>query len=84
MASDITHQVCSISELTTAVAVGDLGKLVNFDVEGEVLGSGMTVNPRGSSSPSQHLSNLKSRKGKDLVMLGVRPKDSNTFYKYCV
>ena len=38
MASNLTDQVRSISEITKAVALGDLGKLVNVDVHGEMLG----------------------------------------------
>ena len=34
----------SISEVTKAVALGDLGKLVNVDVQGEMLDLKMTVN----------------------------------------
>ena len=37
MASNLTDQVRSISEVTKAVALGDLGKLVNVDVQGEML-----------------------------------------------
>jgi osomolarity two-component system sensor histidine kinase NIK1 len=44
MASNLTDQVRSISEVTKAVVLGDLGKLVNVDVQGEMLGLMMTVN----------------------------------------
>jgi len=44
MASNLTDQVRSISEVTKAVAMGDLSKLVNVDVQGEVLDLKMTVN----------------------------------------
>ncbi|KAF4622058.1 hypothetical protein D9613_009580 [Agrocybe pediades] len=44
MASNLTDQVRSISEVTKAVALGDLGKLVNVDVQGEMLDLKMTVN----------------------------------------
>ena len=37
MASNLTAQVRSISEVTKAVAMGDLGKLVDVDVQGEML-----------------------------------------------
>jgi hypothetical protein len=37
MASNLTDQVCSISEATKAVVLGDLGKLVNVDMQGEML-----------------------------------------------
>ncbi|KAG6848046.1 hypothetical protein H0H93_003884 [Arthromyces matolae] len=37
MASNLTNQVRSISEVTKAVALGDLSKLVNVDVQGEML-----------------------------------------------
>jgi len=38
------HQVHPISEMTKAVALGDLGKLMNVDVQGEMLDLKMTVN----------------------------------------
>src|SRR5271154_1023646 len=44
MASNLTDQVRSISEVTKAVALGDLGKLVDVDVQGEMLDLKMTVN----------------------------------------
>jgi osomolarity two-component system, sensor histidine kinase NIK1 len=44
MASNLTNQVRSISEVTKAVALGDLGKLVNVDVQGEMLDLKLTVN----------------------------------------
>ncbi|KAJ3502690.1 hypothetical protein NLJ89_g8773 [Agrocybe chaxingu] len=44
MASNLTDQVRSISEVTKAVALGDLSKLVNVDVQGEMLDLKMTVN----------------------------------------
>ncbi|KAF5368133.1 hypothetical protein D9615_010217 [Tricholomella constricta] len=44
MASNLTDQVRSISKVTKAVALGDLGKLVNVDVQGEMLDLKMTVN----------------------------------------
>jgi len=37
MASNLTDQVRSISEVTKAVALGDLRKLVDVDVQGEML-----------------------------------------------
>jgi osomolarity two-component system sensor histidine kinase NIK1 len=44
MASNLTDQVRSISEVTKAVALGDLGKPVNVDVQGEMLDPKMTAN----------------------------------------
>lgn len=44
MASNLTDQVRSISEVTKAVAKGDLGKLVDVDVQGEMLDLKETVN----------------------------------------
>ena len=44
MASNLTDQVRSISEVTKAVALGDLSKVVNVDVQGEMLDLKMTVN----------------------------------------
>jgi hypothetical protein len=43
MASNLTDQVCSISEVTKAVTLGGIGKLVNVDVQGEMLDLKMTV-----------------------------------------
>ncbi|KAF8990572.1 hypothetical protein BDQ17DRAFT_1371736 [Cyathus striatus] len=42
--SNLTDQVRSISEVTKAVALGDLGRTVNVDVQGEMLDLKMTVN----------------------------------------
>ncbi|KAH9058068.1 hypothetical protein EDB87DRAFT_1564499 [Lactarius vividus] len=44
MASNLTDQVRSISEVTKAVALGDLSKQVEVDVQGEMLDLKMTVN----------------------------------------
>ena len=44
MASNLTNQVRSTPEVTKAMALGDLGKLVNIDVQGEMLDLKMTVN----------------------------------------
>ena len=44
MASNLTNQVRSISEVTKAVAHGDLSKFVDVDVQGEMLDLKMTVN----------------------------------------
>ncbi|OCH92001.1 histidine kinase [Obba rivulosa] len=44
MASNLTDQVRSISEVTKAVANGDLGRTVNVDVQGEMLDLKTTVN----------------------------------------
>ncbi|PFH53613.1 hypothetical protein AMATHDRAFT_171562 [Amanita thiersii Skay4041] len=44
MASNLTAQVRSISGVTRAVALGDLSKLVDVDVQGEMLDLKMTVN----------------------------------------
>ena len=44
MASNLTDQVRSISEVTKAVALGDLSKKVEVDVQGEMLDLKMTVN----------------------------------------
>ena len=43
MASNLTNQVRSISEVTKTVALGDLSKLVIVDVQGEMLDLKMTV-----------------------------------------
>ena len=44
MASNLTNQVRSISEVTKAVARGDLTKKVDVDVQGEMLDLKETVN----------------------------------------
>lgn len=44
MAPNLTDPLRSISEVTKPVALGDLGKLVNVDIQGEILGLKMTVN----------------------------------------
>ncbi|GBE88212.1 hypothetical protein SCP_1300260 [Sparassis crispa] len=44
MATNLTDQVRSISEVTKAVANGDLSRSVNVDVQGEMLDLKMTVN----------------------------------------
>jgi len=44
IANNLTDQVRSISEVTKAVALGDLGKTVEVDVQGEMLDLKMTVN----------------------------------------
>ncbi|KIL58310.1 hypothetical protein M378DRAFT_15628 [Amanita muscaria Koide BX008] len=44
MASNFTAEVRSISEVTKAVAMGDLTKLVDVDVPGEMLDLKMTIN----------------------------------------
>jgi osomolarity two-component system, sensor histidine kinase NIK1 len=44
MASNLTDQVRSISEVTKAVALGDLTKTVDVNVQGEMLELKKTVN----------------------------------------
>ena len=44
MASNLTNQVRSISDVTKAVANGDLSKTVDVDVQGEMLDLKTTVN----------------------------------------
>ena len=44
MARNLTDQVRSISEVTKAVARGDLSKMVQVDVQGEMLELKTTVN----------------------------------------
>ena len=44
MASNLTDQIRSISEVTKAVALGDLGKIVEVDVQEEMLDLKMSVN----------------------------------------
>ncbi|KIO00920.1 hypothetical protein M404DRAFT_29123, partial [Pisolithus tinctorius Marx 270] len=44
MASNLTDQVRSISDVTKAVARGDLGKVITVDVQGEMLDLKVTVN----------------------------------------
>jgi HAMP domain-containing protein len=44
MASNLTAQVRNIAEVTTAVALGDLGKKITVDVKGEILELKNTIN----------------------------------------
>ena len=44
MASNLTNQVRSISEVTKAVACGNLSKFVDVDMQGEMLDLKLTVN----------------------------------------
>jgi osomolarity two-component system sensor histidine kinase NIK1 len=44
MANNMTNQMRSISEVTKAVAMGDLSKRVQVDAQGEMLDVKMTVN----------------------------------------
>jgi osomolarity two-component system sensor histidine kinase NIK1 len=44
MANNLTHQVRAISSVTKAVAAGDLGRMVEVDVRGEMLELKLTVN----------------------------------------
>ena len=44
MVSNLTDPLRSISEVTKPIVLGDLGKLVNVDIQGEMLGLKMTVN----------------------------------------
>src|SRR3569623_203029 len=44
MAANLTGQVRAISEVTTAVAKGDLSKKITADVEGEILELKNTIN----------------------------------------
>src|SRR4029077_17695188 len=44
MASNLTAQVRNISEVTTAVAKGDLSKKITVDVQGEILELKNTIN----------------------------------------
>src|ERR1700742_4398556 len=44
MAFNLTNQVRSIASVTKAVAAGDLSKIVDVDVQGEMLDLKLTVN----------------------------------------
>lgn len=44
MASNLTNQVRSISDVTKAVAYGDLNKKIDVDVSGEMLDLKVTIN----------------------------------------
>ncbi|KAF8178371.1 hypothetical protein K438DRAFT_1605046, partial [Mycena galopus ATCC 62051] len=44
MASNLTHQVRSISEVTKAIAYGDLSHKIDVDVRGEMLNLKVTIN----------------------------------------
>lgn len=64
MARNLTNQVRSIAEVTTAVANGDLSKQVMVDVRGEMLDLKNTVNSMVSCY--LHLSN------KNLILSSIR------------
>ena len=57
MASNLTNQVRSISEVTKAVSCGNLSKFVDVDVQGEMLNLKLTVNSMGAqlSTPAQEI-----------------------------
>lgn len=57
MASNLTDQVRSISEVTKAVARGDLGKNVDVDVQGEMLELKVTVNSMVGGAPLAWVNN---------------------------
>jgi osomolarity two-component system sensor histidine kinase NIK1 len=59
MASNLTDQVQLISEVTKAVALGDLGKVVNIDMQGGMLDLKMTCQFCGC--PIVYLANKVSR-----------------------
>ena len=44
MASNLTGQVRNISEISTAIAAGDLSKKITVDVKGEILELKVTIN----------------------------------------
>ena len=44
MAANLTGQVRAISEVTTAVAKGDLSKIISIEVKGEILELKNTIN----------------------------------------
>jgi HAMP domain-containing protein len=44
MAANLTGQVRAISEVTTAVAKGDLSKIISIEVQGEILELKNTIN----------------------------------------
>lgn len=50
MASNLTHQVREIAQVTKSVARGDLTKTVTADVQGEILDLKVTVNDMVSQS----------------------------------
>ena len=66
MASNLTDQVRSISEVTKAVALGVLSKQVNVDVQGEMLDLKLTVN-----SMVNHLNTLANKLSRVSLEVGM-------------
>jgi osomolarity two-component system sensor histidine kinase NIK1 len=69
MASNLTDQVRSISEVTKAVALGVLSKQVNVDVQGEMLDLKLTVNSMVNQLNT--LANEVSRVSLEVGMEGI-------------
>jgi osomolarity two-component system sensor histidine kinase NIK1 len=67
MASNLTNQVRSISNVTKAVAAGDLSQMVDVDVRGEMLELKLTVN-----TMVQQLSSFSSEVTRMAMEVGTR------------
>lgn len=72
MARNLTDQVRSISEVTKAVARGDLSKMVQVDVQGEMLELKTTVNQMVSrlSTLAQEVTRVSLEVGTEGIMGG--------------
>jgi len=72
MANNLTDQVRSISEVTKAVALGDLTRTVDVDVQGEMLDLKMTVNSmvRQLSTLAREVSRVSLEVGTEGILGG--------------
>jgi osomolarity two-component system sensor histidine kinase NIK1 len=72
MANNLTDQVRSISEVTKAVALGDLTRTVDVDVQGEMLDLKLTVNSmvRQLSTLAREVSRVSLEVGTEGILGG--------------
>ena len=86
MARNLTDQVRSISEVTKAVANGDLSKTVNVDVQGEMLELKTTVNQMVSrlSTLAKEVTRVSVEVGTEGIMGGqASVPDVSGMWKVC-
>ncbi len=86
MARNLTDQVRSISEVTKAVANGDLTKTVNVDVQGEMLELKTTVNQMVSrlSTLANEVTRVSLEVGTEGIMGGqANVPDVQGMWKVC-
>ena len=72
MATNLTDQVRSISEVTKAVALGDLTRTIDVDVQGEMLDLKLTVNSmvRQLSTLAREVSRVSLEVGTEGILGG--------------